>query len=270
MSDNRGEFTLEELLRAKRRERPSPEFWTRFERELKSKQRLLIQKELARETRLKSPGARLFKVGAYSAAWGAAAVALYLGFNTPVGEGEGAVAQSEAPPAASAKPTFEVASVQESNASRETSTGLQEFATLAQPSRPRVIVEQSPAAMAAAPTPSQISALETIAALEETIRSKRATQQNASPRYQFVSSTGLFESEAVPTEEANLDGIWDFETAYLLGKYADPFTGTLETMQHNNQSLSEIQSVNFSQIESALSNQGSRRSKTFDAVSVRF
>lgn len=270
MSDNRGEFTLEDLLRAKRRERPNPEFWSRFEREFRSKQRLLIQKELARETRLKSPGARLFKVGAYSAAWGAAALAIYLGFNTPVGEDS--VAQSQPQPAAAARPSFEVANAQDAPASLEPSTGLQEFATLAQPSRPRVIVEQTPAvaSLAKAPTPSQISALETIAALEETIRSNRATQQNASPRYQFVSSTGLFESEAVPTEEANLDGIWNFETAYLLGKYADPITGTLDTLQHNNQPLSEIQSVNFSQIESALSNQGRRRSKSFDAVTVRF
>ena len=87
MSDSRGKYTLEELMRAKRQEQPEPEFWAGFDREFKQKQKLLIQRQLVSETGLKSLFAtRLYKVGAFTATCGIAAVAVYLGFQTPVGE----------------------------------------------------------------------------------------------------------------------------------------------------------------------------------------
>lgn len=45
MLDSRGKYTLEELLNAKRAERPSPEFWSKFENDLRIKQRRLLQKQ---------------------------------------------------------------------------------------------------------------------------------------------------------------------------------------------------------------------------------
>jgi len=45
MLDSRGKYTLDELLKAKRAERPSPEFWSSFENDLRIKQRRLLQKQ---------------------------------------------------------------------------------------------------------------------------------------------------------------------------------------------------------------------------------
>ncbi|WP_309024498.1 hypothetical protein [Pelagicoccus sp. SDUM812002] len=264
MPDSRGKYTLEELMRAKRNEQPEPEFWVRFDRELKQKQKLLIQRQLVSETGLKSLFAtRFYKVGAFTATCGIAAVAVYLGFQTPVNEPSLAhKQQTEA-----LKPSFAVATVVESTSKQVSSGGLQEFATLAQPSAPRVVIE-TPAIIAQQPSPSQLTALKTLASLEETIRAKRASDPAPTPSYQFVSSNGLFETELSELEEESVDGVWDFEDAYLLGKYADPLTGTLNTSR--SLSIDEIQHVSFSQLDDALSSQGSRRSRSIDALSVKF
>ncbi|EDY84510.1 hypothetical protein VDG1235_4141 [Verrucomicrobiia bacterium DG1235] len=270
MPDSRGKFTLEELLRAKRHEQPEPEFWARFDREFKGKQKLLIQRQLVSETRLKSPFAtRFYKFGAATATFGIAAFAVYLGFQTPVNEAN--FAQNDnAKPAATPAPSFAVATQTRSNAATQPqqSSGLQEFATLAQTNSPRVIVEQAPL-VAKTPTQSQLSVIETLASLENTIRANRASGPAPTPSYQFVSSTGLFETELVDAEEQTIEGIWDFENAYLLGKYADPLTGTLDSSA-TSRSISDIQHVNFSQIDDALSNQGGRGSRSLDALTVRF
>lgn len=265
MPENRGKYTLEELMRAKRKEQPEPEFWVRFDREFKQKQKLLIQRQLVNETGLKSLFAtRFYKVGAFTATCGIAAVAVYLGFQAPVSEPT--VAQN-GEQAKAAAPSFAVATSEQPAAKTAASVGLQEFATLAQPSAPRVVI-QSPAVVAQTPSPTKITVLKTLASLEDTIRAKRTSNPAPTPQYQFVSSNGLFETELSELEEETTDGVWDFEDAYLLGKYADPLTGTLNT--NRSLSIDEIQHVSFSQLDDALSSQGSRRSRSIDALTVKF
>lgn len=265
MPDSRGKYTLEELMRAKRNEQPEPEFWVRFDRELKQKRKLLIQRQLVNETGLKSLFAtRFYKVGAFTATCGIAAVAVYLGFQTPVNEPT--LAQNSS--AEVQTPSFAVATVVQPAAKQAPSRGLQEFATLAQTSEPRVVI-QTPTAIAQNPSPSQLSALKTLASLEDTIRAKRASGPAPTPAYKFVSSNGLFETELADLEEESLDGVWGFEDAYLLGKYADPLTGTINS-NRSNHSINDIQHVSFSQLDDAISNQGSRRSRSIDALTVKF
>ena len=122
--------------------------------------------------------------------------------------------------------------------------------------------------MAQTPSPAQISAIKTLAALEETIRAKRASDPSPTPSYQFVSSNGLFETDLSELEDPTAEQTWDFEDAYLLGKYADPLTGTLNSSRP--QSIDEIQHVSFSQLDEALSSQGSRRSRSIDALTLKF
>lgn len=269
MPENRSKFTLDELLRAKRSEQPEPEFWVRFDRELKAKQKMLIQQQLASETHLKSPlTARLFKVGAFTATCGIAVMAVYLGFQTPVGETEIAQNPSQEPQATPA-PSFTIAEQPQIQQPAQ-AVGLKEFSTLARHSSPRVLV-QNTAQATPAPTQAQLAALQTLASLEETIRGNRASAQTSKPAYQFVSSNGLFETELVSLDQQpeELEGVWDLESALLLGKYADPLTGTLPTSR-SNRGVSEIQRVSLSQIDDALSSQGGRSNRAIDALTVRF
>lgn len=274
MPDTRGKVTLEELMRAKRNERPEPEFWARFDREFRAKQKLLIQSQLVNESRLKSPlFTRFYKVGALTATCGIAAVAVYVGFQAPVNDAT-TVAQNEKSTAvaAEATPNFAVATTPKTtNPAPQTNVGLKEFATLAQPVRPRVVV-QTVVAESKAPTKSQLNVIETLASLESTIKANRASGPAPTPSYQFVSSNGLFESEPVDREEqGELDGVWNFESAFMLGKYADPLTGTFDSGL-NNRPLHDIQQVSLSQIDEALTTQGRRRStdRSLDALTVRF
>lgn len=265
MPDSRGKITLEELLRAKRNEQPEPEFWKRFEREFKGKQKLLIQSQLVSESGLKSLFAtRLYKVGTFTATCGIAAIAVYLGFQTPVGKQT--VAQTETTDVQT--PRFSVATTTQPAAKQETPAGLQEFATLAQYRAPRVVVRE-PVAIAQAPSPAQLSALKTLAALEDTIQAKRASGPASTPAYQFVSSNGLFEEELTNVQDEELEDVWDFENASLLGKYADPLTGSFNSSS-GNLSLNDIQHVSFSQLDEVISSQSSRSSRSLDALNVRF
>lgn len=273
MPDSRGKYTLDELLRAKRNERPNPEFWVAFDRELKSKQRLLIQSQLAKETRVKSPfAARIYKFSAVTASFGVAAFAVYLGFQ-PSTQDAPAVSVADKEDA----PRFEVAVAKpQVRATVSQPTGLREFSTLAQPSSPKVVVrtstQQPVVAETAKPTRSQLTAMSTLAELESTIRANRASGPSATPSYQFVSSASLFDSEltevASVEDQGHLD-TWDLENAYLLGKYADPLTGNLSALGRN-PSLSEIQNVSFSQLDDAISSQSRRRSRSIDALTVSF
>ncbi|WP_378923973.1 hypothetical protein [Pelagicoccus mobilis] len=255
-------------MRAKRNERPEPEFWVRFERELKTKQKLLIQKQLVSESRLKSPlSARLFKVGTFTATCGIAAVAVYLGIQTPIGDAELAQTEVSAPLGAAEEPTFTVAVAEQPQIQE---VGLKEFSTLARPNAPRVVVHQS-GLVAQTPTPTQLTAIETLASLEKTIRANRASGPTSTPAYQFLSSNGLFDTELVSLDEADqeVEGVWDFENAYMLGKYADPLTGTLPA-SHSNRSVYDIHHVSFSQIDEALTGQVRSSNRSLDALTVRF
>jgi len=271
MPDNQGKFTLDELLRAKRKERPEPEFWARFEREFKTKQKMLIQRQLVSETRLKSPlSARLFKVGSFTATCGIAAIAVYLGFHTPVSE-TGLVETDLQQPEAAPAPTFSVAVAEQRVAQPEIQEiGLKEFSTLARPNAPRVVVQETVMA-SKSPTKTQMAALETLASLEETIRGNRESGPVRTSAFQFVNSNGLFETELAQIDEPaeEVEGVWDLENAFLLGKYADPLTGTLPSKQSGG-SIHDIQHVSFSQIDDALSSQVRHSNRSIDALTVRF
>ncbi len=71
-------FTLDELLSAKREEKPSPEFWTKFEQELKRKERLTLQTQPVDESLTQSTFGSRFKL--FSAVCCAAASCGVLGF----------------------------------------------------------------------------------------------------------------------------------------------------------------------------------------------
>ncbi len=260
-------------MRSKRNERPGPEFWVRFDREFKAKQKLLIQKQLVDESRLKSPlFNRFYRIGALTATCGIAVVAVYLGFQTPIHE-QGLALQEGQSTAPSATPSFAVASTASSKSKisevKQQPAGLQEFATLAQSRAPKIVVQSALADNSTKPTRSQLTAMETLASLEETIRANRASGPAPTPSYQFVSSNGLFETAMADQEEDELEGVWDFENAFMLGRYADPLTGTLSSGLPS-RSLNDIQQVSLSQLDEALSNTRRQSSRSLDALTVRF
>lgn len=269
MPDNGGKYSLEELLRAKRHERPTPEFWASFDRELKSKQRLLIQKQLVHETRRKSPALPIFRFGAIAATLGAAAFAVYIGFNTDSAPTAASVVTAEAP-----TPSFTVGTSESIGAVVRRPVALQEFATLAQPARPRVVVLRAEPAPANQPTPSQLSALETLAQLEKEIRANREANSNPQVAFNFPGVNALFEDAeiALANEKPPASDAWNFEQPhYLLGKYANPLGGSLNPSDDPLRSRTSVESVSFSQLDEVLSSRGVRRSdKSMDALTVRF
>ena len=75
-----GKPTLEEILRAKREDRPDADFWRKFDRELNLKRRQLAQKQLAEESLFTSfMNARLTRFAAATGALSCGAFALYIG-----------------------------------------------------------------------------------------------------------------------------------------------------------------------------------------------
>lgn len=275
MPDSRGKYTLDELLKAKRNERPEPEFWLQFNRELKIKQRQLIQSQLAKETRVKSPlASRVYKFGAFTATFGVAAFAVYLGFQPSTQDSSPTQTVSPSVALQEEKPIFTVAKTEAPTQSEVSQpVGLKEFSTLAQSSSPRVSVRTAPVQVAkSTPTPAQLTALETLAELESTIRGNRANGPVPVADQHFESYAGMFDqdfAEIVVSDEELASNTWDIENAYLLGKYADPITGTLSSGQ-NTTSISEIQSVSFSQLDDAISSQSRRSSRSLDALTVKF
>ncbi len=276
MPDNRGKPTLEDLLKAKRLERPDSQFWADFDRELKLKQRQLIQEQLASETRSGAFFAgRWLKFGAIATTCGVAAFSVYLGVNIPVGD------QSSEEPArlstTADQPNFEVAVTEpatvQPQAEDAPAIGLQEFATLAQAPEPRVVVqlrEEKTAPLARISESSNLAAHETLMQLERSIRAK-----NPAPRFEhdsFASSTDFFENrDQVLAAEEELDGLWSFEEAIALGKYADPLNRGIATRQSDALDISSTLSVSFSQLDEAISNSGRRNSqRSLDALNVRF
>ncbi|MDQ8205109.1 hypothetical protein [Pelagicoccus sp. SDUM812003] len=265
MPDNQGKYSLDELLRAKRQERPSPEFWASFDRELKSKQRLLIQKQLVHETRRKGPSAAyLFRFGAFAATCGAAAFAVYLNLDTAQKD----VESEQQLVAKTATPTFTVATARESV--KKAPIGLQEFSTLAQSAAPKVVVAPVSTVAQSKSTPQQVAtAIETIAQLEETIRGNRVSSEPSA--FDLASVQSFFDNEYTLQDDSSNQDIWSFEQAYLLGKYADPLSGTLGTQSNSFPRINgTVDHVSFSQLDEAISTQASRRDRSLEALTVRF
>ena len=74
MRKRRGSYTLDQLLRFKRSERPGDAFWGKFDRELHRKQRLLLQEQSIEEIDLAAaPWSRMRKLAtaftAIAACW---------------------------------------------------------------------------------------------------------------------------------------------------------------------------------------------------------
>ena len=83
MRKRRGSYTLDQLLRFKRSERPGDAFWGTFDRELHRKQRLLLQEQSVEEIDLDAaPWSRMRKLAtaltAITACWAVGFVALNL------------------------------------------------------------------------------------------------------------------------------------------------------------------------------------------------
>ena len=84
MRKRRGYYTLDQLLRLKRSERPSEAFWSVFDRDLHRKQRLLLQEQSVGDSELDAaPWSRTRKLAtaftAIAACWAVGFVALNLG-----------------------------------------------------------------------------------------------------------------------------------------------------------------------------------------------
>lgn len=259
MSDFREKFTLDELLKAKRLEKPDSAFWNGFDRELKSKQRLLIQSQLVKETRHSSASPRRIYLFGSLTTVSFAAFAVFIGLRTSTTE-NGPVFKNEL---ATAQPTFTVANAQNQPA------GLREFSTLAQISAPRMIVRTSVPAR-------QSIAVPVIASVQESGRTSSLTSVSDF-NFDFIDTIGLFDipgMEMASQAEA-VASMSRYEQAFALGKYANPldndFTRSFDPVSSAQPTTSgRLQNASFSELDSMLSRQGRRSNRSLDALSVSF
>lgn len=281
MPDNRGKYSIEELIRAKRDEKPDEAFWSRFDRELKDKQRRLLQRQIGERVDLRSPFAkRIYKFTAVGSSLGFAAIAVTIGFRThsndhaassvPQQETESVAQQTEA---ASLAPVFTVSQPAVKRV-EPTAPALQEFSTLSQAPRPRIVVEvlnpdisnktRNLAAAEPAPRP----------AARATARSARVGEFSA----EFTASLGLIQDAATIDDELNeplSQRLSSLEQNYYLGKYANPlggdFSAAFDTAARSSpKDLQQREARSFSDLDERLSSQGNRSSKSLDSLTLRF
>lgn len=264
MPDQKGKYSLDELLRAKRDEKPDSAFWVEFDRELKAKQRKLVQRQIVADDSHKSPFAiRFYRIAAFGSAAGFAAFAVYFGLQS--GSHNDAVAENPLPAVQAEKPTFTVA-VTESAPAPAAAEGLKEFAAVAETPRPRIVVEHvNPAPV---PTASAVAAAS----------APRAAKSHPSAdlkgmNLEFLNATGLFDdptlASTTETESQDLNSLPSFEQSYALGKYADPLNGRY-SRQATSGTAGQPQAVSFAEIDDFLSNQGNRGVRSLDSVTLRF
>ncbi len=276
MPDNRGKYTLDELLRAKREEKPDDAFWSAFDRNLKAKQRKLVQRRIVADDGSKSMfGARLYRFAAFGSAASFAAIALYVTVGT---DSNGVAPQSTPHPTAIAPapvPTFSVAE-SKAVAPVQKSVGLQEFATVAHSPKPRIVIERvnpaaSVAVAAAAADSGPAASVETAAARPANYA---ANLDFNGLNLEFLNATGLFDDPITTVSEPDahdIAGIPSFEQSYALGKYADPLGGTLRSSSNRYPGSVPVQAASFGEIDAFLSSQGDRGgSKSLDSVTLRF
>lgn len=254
MSDFREKFTLDQLLKAKRQEKPDSTFWNGFDRELKSKQRLLIQSQLVKETRRSSASPRRIYLFGSLTTVSFAAFAVFIGLRTPSDE----ILPTLQGELATAQPSFTVATTQ---------AGLREFSTLAHTSAPRMIVRSSMLTAQSVPVIASVqeqSATSTLASLEDF-------------NFDFVDAVGLFDVPGMEmaSQAETVASMSRYEQAFALGKYADPldndFTQSFDPVHSAQPTTSgRLQNASFSELDRMLSRQGQRSNKSLDALSVKF
>ncbi len=263
MPDQRANVSLDELLRAKREEKPNEAFWVDFDRDLKSKQRRLVQKQIVSDDGLRSPfAARIYRFSAYGSLAGFAAIALYFAFGPHASSDRDPLAATPSP--AAEQPSFTVASPTPPAAAR-VPDALQEFAAVAPPARPRIVVERvNPAPASPAPANSN----DRVATA-----SHNARLDVKGLKLEFLNATGLFDDPNIvftEVESSNLLGARSFEQDYTLGKYADPLSGERFNNASRAGSTLPVQNVNPSKIDEFLSSQSTRSNRSLDSVTLRF
>lgn len=270
MPDNRGKYTLDELLKAKRQERPKAEFWVGFDRELKAKQRRLIQKQIVGDEHLRSPFARRFyQFSALTCTVACAAVAVYFGVRTPDSASTSPTIAAPDVRQQVAPPTFTVA--ESSPVPQE--IGIQEFSALSPVSKRRVIVRepvdsarmaQQLPVVANADAPAYIPTLSVDQSIARPVDLDFVELANAA---------ALLGEPIAESDDEFIDGfmIRSFEKSFLLGKYADPLNGDLDP-RYDTQPVNAInlQNASFSELDDYLSNQGSKSQRSLDTLTVRF
>ena len=281
MPENRGKYSIEELLRAKRDERPDEAFWSRFDRELKDKQRRLLQRQIGERVDLRSPFAkRIYKFTAVGSSLGFAAIAVTIGFRTLSNEHAPSLADlpetemaAQPKEVASSAPVFTVSQPVVKRV-EPTAPALQEFSTLAQAPRPRIVVEvlnpdisDSKAKNLAAAEPARRPATRPAA------NAVRMGEFSA----EFTSSLGLFQDAPAIEDELNeplSQRLSNLEQSYYLGKYADPLGGDFTAAYDTARSAVKVsrpgEARSFSDLDERLSSQGNRSSKSLDSLTLRF
>lgn len=259
MSDFREKFTLDQLLKAKRQEKPDSTFWNGFDRELKSKQRLLIQSQLVKETRRSSASPRRIYLFGSLTTVSFAAFAVFIGLRTPSDEILPAL-QGEL---ATAQPSFTVATTQAQSA------GLREFSTLAHISAPRMIVRSS-----------ELTAQSVAVPVIASVQAQNGTSTLASIEdfnFDFVDTVGLFDIPGMEmaSQAETVASMSRYEQAFALGKYADPldndFTRSFDPVHSAQPTTSgRLQNASFSELDRMFSRQGRRSNRSLDALSVKF
>ena len=270
MPENRGKISLEELLRSKRDERPNDAFWTRFDRELKAKQRRLLQRQIVDHEHLRSPFAKRFNkfvVASGSLGFAACAIVLSLRFapedsNGPSNSSPTSVERS---PAA---PSFTMAAPDSADG-QPAAPALREFSTLSSGPKPRIVVEVlNPSATptrsvaSAEPTPVRASA----AALRSIGEYQAEFAANLS---QF--NTATLEAEAETSIDESMSG---FQQVYYLGKYADPlggdFTANFKAVGNPRNEFGRAETRSLTDLDDFMSSQGNRGDATLDKLTLRF
>ena len=260
MSIEPGKFSLEEILKAQRQNKPGPEFWTSFEREFKSRQKRLIQKQIVEESRLKSPFAlRLYRVGSGVAAVGFAAFAVVIALRSPETTDSAAQAQGNT----TELPSFLVSQPIATKA-LSTETGLQEFAAVTRSSRPRLVVEALPVARPETAQPGSV------AVSNPAVVERRPLRAYASHNIASVPQFGSFDSSSVDDVDS-MAHVSSFEQTYLLGKYADPLNDSFGRSRPPTIESGRLANPNMTELDEVLSSRsGSRGQRGLDALTLRF
>lgn len=259
-----GKPTLEDILKARREQQPSPEFWRKFDRELDLKRRQLAQKRLAADSLLANfLSARLTRFAATAAAVSCGTIALYMGLQP---ESQETSTPDLAYSQAAVEPRFEIAD-------DTPQASLREFATMGTNSRPRIRVIESTAHLARAEEKSDTR--DTLASLPNGLDRLQVEASFASSLLNEPLPSGKLHRagafEDIDPEALANDVIRSFEQEFAMGKYADP----LSSMGYNNpnEALPVIapQGDSFGEIERYLSNsRSSSRDRNIDSLTLKF
>jgi hypothetical protein len=257
MRNSRGKFTLDQLLEAKRAEKPSLDFWGEFNNELRIKQRRLLQQQPIETLGLETAfWERFRKIGALCAA---AASCGAVGF---------VVMQSIGPAAIST-----TAYVEEP---------IQTRASIAQPS---FVVEQSAPQMVATITPT-ISEFVEVAAIQPRIDQSLPVEQAPKALAVLASNRDLVTPTANTKgftlamhrsfDEMNIDASIQFNaeeklTTTLMEKYIHPLSDRgIKYTQYVSNRADPLNRVSAMALKADLFNVGSRKDVKLNTLSLRF